>query len=132
MQKPKSVAKTSVNSHSVLSQRYYKKVCAVSLFGFFLSFLVLGINNASNKYFCANRFEWAQWTREWNVATAGTLVVIIVLQLGRLSLSTFREDSDIGTLSSYYVSITANSISAVAHLSTLFFQWGGVCRDVFG
>lgn len=131
MQKPKSVAKTSVNSHAVLSQRYYKNVCAVSLFGFFLSFLVLGINNASNKYFCANKFEWAQWTREWNVATAGALVVIIVLQLGRLSLSTFREDSDIGTLSSYYVSITANSISAVAHLSTLF-QWGGVCRDVFG
>eukprot|EP01033_Poteriospumella_lacustris_P016855 gene16855-12065_t len=55
-----------------------------------------------------------------------------MVQINRVCLSTFREENDLGTLSSYYASIIVHLISTTAHVGSLFFEWGGTCRDAFG
>ena len=125
--------KSRVTTNSVLSQRHYKKVCFIGAIAFLASFLAIGVLHLSFKDgICNNEIHISQWAREFNIASAGALVVAILLQVNRINLSTFREDSDIGTLSTYYASIVVNTISATSHLGAILFQWGGICRDAFG
>ena len=39
---------------------------------------------------------------------------------------------DLGTLATYWQSMSINCISAISTTSTFLFEWGGTCEDVFG
>lgn len=116
-----------------LSQRNYKKICVLSFIVFAIAYISLGINRQfSTAPLCPYELELKSWVRDWNVAAAGGMLVAIAVQMNRILLSTFREDNDIGTLSSYYASFVVNVMCAITHLGALFFGWGGMCRDPFG
>eukprot|EP01031_Cornospumella_fuschlensis_P026290 gene26290-31757_t len=74
----------------------------------------------------------APWTRDVSLVVSGFFVASLGLQINRMCLSTFREENDIGTFSSYFASLCVNIIATCSHTSTLFFDWGGTCEDAFG
>jgi hypothetical protein len=124
---------TLKNKSTVLSQRHYKTVCATAVIIFFCLNALLGYNHyyGSDKV-CSIHRHRAPWTRDFNVAVAGGFFISILFQLNRIFLSTFREENDIGTLSSYYASLCVNIISATSHFAVLLLDWCGTCVDAFG
>jgi len=76
--------------------------------------------------------QYSNWTRDINMLVSGTFICTILTQINRLVVSTFREENDIGTEASFYASICVSCIAGVSCMSTLCFDWGGVCRDAFG
>jgi hypothetical protein len=124
---------TSERKSTVLSQRHYQSVCTGALILYFLLNGLLGYNHFySEDKVCSLVRTRATWTREFNIAVAGGFFVAIAFQLNRIFLSTFREENDIGTLSTYYASLCVNIISTASHFSVLLFDWGGTCIDAFG
>lgn len=118
---------------TLVSHRNYKQWCIFALVVYLIWFGVIEVTRQTvPSYACNHPFQYSPWTRECNIATAGALCAATILQINRVSLSTFREENDLGTLSSYYASIIVNLISTTAHVGTLFFEWGGTCRDAFG
>lgn len=123
----------AVKATTILSQRNYKRVCIGGILIFFLLYGLLGYNKwISSSPICKEDYARAQWTRDFSIAICGAFLVAVCLQLNRISLSIFREENDIGTLSSYYASLSVNVIAATSHFCTLLFNWGGTCRDAFG
>eukprot|EP01033_Poteriospumella_lacustris_P007235 gene7235-5208_t len=118
---------------SSLSRRNYKSVLLVSTLVYTISYAALGYNYYySSNPLCPLELSHASWVRDMNLSAAGSLLVTIGLQLNRVFLSTFRDDGDVGTLSSYYASILVNGISSSAHFGAVLFNWGGTCTDPFG
>jgi len=118
---------------TILSHRNYKRVCLLSFIVYLVLHLLLGLHHFfSVMPICSLERARAPWTRDFNIATAGAFIIAICFQLNRIFLSTFREENDIGTLSSYYASLSVNLIAAISHCSVLFYDWGGTCSDAFG
>lgn len=118
---------------SSLSRRNYKSVLLVSTLVYVVSYAAVGYNYYySASPLCPLELSHASWVRDMNLSAAGSLLVTIGLQLNRVFLSTFRDDGDVGTLSSYYASILVNGISSSAHFGAVLFNWGGTCTDPFG
>jgi hypothetical protein len=118
---------------TILSHRHYKRVCILSILVYLVLHTLLGVNHwYSSSPICELNRTRAAWTRDFNIATAAAFIIAICFQLNRIFLSTFREENDIGTLSSYYASLCVNTIAAIAHCSVLFYDWGGTCVDAFG
>lgn len=116
-----------------VSRRNYKSVLLISSLVYIASYAALGYNYYySSSPLCPVKLQHASWVRDMNLSAAGSLLVTIGLQLNRVFLSTFRDDGDVGTLSSYYASIVVNSISSSAHFGEVLFNWGGTCTDPFG
>lgn len=133
MKEARQTKPTTPRGGTILSQRHYKTVCACGLSIYLISLITVGLNHWLNIYpVCTESYISAAWTRDFNIATCGGFAVAVALQMNRIFLSTFREENDVGTLSSYYASLVVNMIAAVSHISTLLFRWGGICRDPFG
>lgn len=124
---------TAKKKSTVLSQRHYKTVCIVAVAIFFILNALLGYNHyyATNKVCSIHRIR-ASWTRDFNIAVAGGFSTSILFQINRIYMSIFRDESDIGTLSSYYASLCVNIISATSHFAVLLLDWCGTCVDAFG
>lgn len=118
---------------TLVSHRNYKRWCIFALVLYLVWFGAIEVARQTvPDYACNHEFQYSPWTRECNIATAGALCAATMVQINRVCLSTFREENDLGTLSSYYASIIVHLISTTAHVSSLFFGWGGICRDAFG
>lgn len=61
-----------------------------------------------------------------------SFITLTLVQLSRINLTTFRDLDDLGTLATYWQSMSVNFISAISTISTFLFDWGGTCEDVFG
>lgn len=128
-----AITQFSTKSSTILSHRHYYQICFISLIFYLVVFVLLGVNAyLSSHPVCPYSLTRAQWTRDVNIFTVGGFFITISMQINRVFISTFREDNDIGTLSSYYASIVANVMSGMSHLFTLLFDYGGSCIDVFG
>lgn len=118
---------------TILSHRHYTKVCFIGLIVYFVLHISIGLDNwFSPQPICPQKVTHAPWTRDVSLVISGFFVASIGLQINRMCLSTFREENDIGTYSSYFASLCVNLISACSHTCTLLFDWGGICEDAFG
>lgn len=136
-----------------LSSRQFKLVCFTACFLFSLGLISIEINRSFGPFqlpiyiygsdlpvvtlstgICDEEkiIQYSNWTRDINLLVSGTFVCTILTQMNRLVVSTFREENDIGTEASFYASICVSCIAGVSCMSTLWFDWGGVCRDAFG
>ncbi len=122
-----------LRSDTILSHRHYKAVCTFSIMIFIVLHLMVGLNRyLAESPLCPYDPPGSPWIRDINIFTAGGLVFAMFLQMNRIQLSTFREHNDIGTMSSYFASLCVNFISGISHISIVFWDWGGNCKDAYG
>ncbi len=138
---PTSLALKGVNGttryvrvHSpILSHRYYKTVCLVALSIYFFMFFGIQYDRLySQNPICPYPTPRASWTRDFNIITSGGMIYAVWLQINRITLSSFREENDIGTTSAYYASLSVNVMALMSHFFTVAWEWGGNCQDPFG
>jgi hypothetical protein len=123
----------TLRRETILSHRHYKAVCTFAIVIFIMLHLSLGLDHYLAEHpLCPFEAPGSPWIRDINIFTAGGLVFAMFLQMNRIQLSTFREHNDIGTMSSYFASLCVNFIAGISHISIVFWDWGGNCKDAYG
>lgn len=123
----------TLRRETILSHRHYKAVCISTIIVFITLHLLLGLNQYFAEHpLCPYEAPGSPWIRDINIFTAGGLIFSMLLQMNRIQLSTFREHNDIGTMSSYFASLCVNFIAGISHISIIFWDWGGNCKDAYG
>ena len=81
---------------------------------------------------CNANDNYEDWTVDIHIGVVSSLCILSCVLISRLSLTSLRDQDDLGTFANYLASLTVNVISTVSTLSTLVLRWGGTCEDVFG
>lgn len=125
--------KVAAKAPTILSQRHYRTVCGISILLYSVSHIGIGLNKLlTTNPICPLDVTPSSWAIHINLLICGAILAGIFLQINRICLSTFREEGDIGTLSTYFASLCVNTIAATSLLSSTLWGWGGICIDAFG
>jgi hypothetical protein len=119
---------------STLLSRIYLKAC-------FISFSIYGILQALLYY---NRYHsgcplcelsshqaFSSWTRDVNLLVVGAFATSACLQFSRLNTASFGDDY-FGIRASSCTTLCINLIATLSNASLFYYDWGGVCEDMYG